>query len=113
MCLILFGTALADPPPIPVPELRPFTAYEDNFPPIQELAINLKANICPTLPSWMANTDRIIAGQNAQSPIPWQVSLRMCPHGWCHKCGGTVLDSKTILTGENIKPFLALISLLS
>ena len=36
--------------------------------------------------------------------IPWQVSLRYCAHGNCHYCGGTILDSKTILTAAHCEP---------
>ena len=56
---------------------------------------------CPALPSFMASFDRIVGGQTASSPIPWQVSLRQCQSGGCHYCGGTVLDSKTILTAAH------------
>ena len=49
----------------------------------------------------MQSFDRIVGGQAATSPIPWQVSLRYCNSGGCHFCGGTVLDSKTILTAAH------------
>ena len=54
----------------------------------------------------MANNDRIVGGQKAESPIPWQVSLRRCSTGNCQQsvvfyCGGTILDSKTILTAAH------------
>ena len=61
---------------------------------------------CPNLPSFMANFDRIVGGQKAEAPIPWQVSLRVCPTGNCAEtvgkyCGGSVLDSKTILSAAH------------
>ena len=63
------------------------------------------SSLLAAMPSFMSSylLDRIVGGKTASAPIPWQVSLRMCPHGWCHKCGGTVLDSKTILTAAHCK----------
>ena len=53
-----------------------------------------------TLPEWMTseNLPRIVGGRLAPTPIPWQVSMRgfFGPH-----CGGTILDSKTILTSAH------------
>ena len=41
------------------------------------------------------DADRIVGGADAPTPIPWQVSIR----SWGgHFCGGTILDSKTILS---------------
>ena len=42
----------------------------------------------------MLNSDRIVGGENASSMIPWQVWF---PGG----CGGTILDSCTILTAAH------------
>jgi len=42
-------------------------------------------------------TGRIVGGQDAQSPIPWQVII--ADYG----CGGTILDSKTILTAAHCR----------
>ena len=40
--------------------------------------------------------------QDVLSPIPWQVSLRYEDHeNYKHACGGTILDSKTILTAAH------------
>merc|ERR1711963_1200305 len=49
-----------------------------------------------SLPKFMA-TDRIIGGKKASAPIPWQVVL--ITNGWekTNWCGGSILDSKTIL----------------
>ena len=52
-------------------------------------------------PSFFESYDRIVGGQKAPKMIPWQVSLRYCAHGNCHYCGGTILDSKTILTAAH------------
>ena len=45
--------------------------------------------------------DRIVGGQAASSPIPWQVSMRSGTSGGGHFCGGTILDSKTILSAAH------------
>lgn len=56
---------------------------------------------CPALPKFM-NSDRIVGGKAAPSPIPWQVSIRSCNAFSCrHFCGGTILDSQTILTAAH------------
>ena len=49
-------------------------------------------------------TDRIIGGKVASAPIPWQVSIST--GGWenLHYCGGSILDSKTILTAKHCYP---------
>ena len=51
------------------------------------------------MPSYMIsasrfNTSEIVGGQDAPSPIPWQVSVR--GYGW-HFCGATILDKTTVL----------------
>ena len=51
-------------------------------------------------------SDKIVGGEPTPSPIPWQVSIRTCSSGTCHLCGGTILDSKTILSaGHCFKSF--------
>ena len=45
------------------------------------------------MPDFMLNSDRIVGGENASSMIPWQV--------WIGGCGGTILDSCTILTAAH------------
>ena len=47
----------------------------------------------------MQNTDRIVGGEAAPSMIPWQVA--MFTSGGFHFCGGTVLDSCTILSAAH------------
>ena len=55
---------------------------------------------------------RIVGGRRAPKMIPWQVSLRFdcsfhsaCPkNGRWHYCGGTILDSKTIMTAAHCEP---------
>ena len=41
------------------------------------------------------NINRIIGGQEAPRPIPWQVAWRE------GNCGGTILDSTTILSAAH------------
>ena len=62
-----------------------------------------KAGTCPTLPDFMANVDRIVGGQEAAAPIPWQVSVRHIYDngGYSRFCGGTILDSKTVVTAAH------------
>ena len=40
----------------------------------------------------------IVGGQQAPSPIPWQVSVQI---GGQHHCGGTILDTYTILSAAH------------
>ena len=60
-------------------------------------------NVFLGLPTFMA-TDRIIGGKVASAMIPWQVSISNM--GWenMHFCGGSILDSKTILTAAHCFP---------
>merc|ERR1711935_488075 len=53
-------------------------------------------NTCGTIPSFMTG-DRIVGGEAAASPIPWQVSVRQGQSGGGHFCGGTILDEKTVM----------------
>ena len=51
------------------------------------------------MPSYMTSATRfdiaeIVGGQDAPSPIPWQVSVRT---GTYHFCGATILDKTTVL----------------
>ena len=46
------------------------------------------------MPSFMKNADRIVGGQDAPSPIPWQVSIE-------YGCGATILDSTTLLSAAH------------
>lgn len=65
----------------------------------EALRKNLPDN-CADIPGWIL-TDRIVGGQPAQEAIPWQVSIRSCPTGNCHYCGGTILDERTVLTAAH------------
>ena len=47
----------------------------------------------------MQNADRIVGGEAATSMIPWQVAV--FTSGGFHFCGGTVLDSFTILSAAH------------
>ena len=51
-----------------------------------------------TMPDFMKNADRIVGGEAAPSMIPWQVAMLS---GSFQFCGGTVLDSCTILTAAH------------
>ena len=51
------------------------------------------------MPSFMKNGDRIVGGQNAPSPIPWQIIKE-------YGCGGTILDSTTILSAAHCSYYI-------
>jgi len=53
---------------------------------------------CADMPSFMTNVDRIVGGEDAPSPIPWQVSIRT---GSFHFCGATILDESTLLSAAH------------
>merc|ERR1711892_1165789 len=53
---------------------------------------------CANMPSFMTNVDRIVGGEDAPSPIPWQVSIRT---GSFHFCGATILDDSTLLSAAH------------
>ena len=50
------------------------------------------------MPEFMQNADRIVGGEPAPSMIPWQVAMLS---GSFQFCGGTILDSCTILTAAH------------
>merc|ERR1712004_68447 len=54
---------------------------------------------CASLPDFMKESliSRIVGGQETEIPIPWQVSIR----GHNHFCGGTILDSTTVLSAAH------------
>merc|ERR1712223_226538 len=62
-----------------------------------------QAATCGAFPSFMnANAaGRIVGGQAAESPIGWQVSVRQCAQGFCHFCGGTILDATTVMSAAH------------
>jgi len=60
--------------------------------------------ICANLPGFVGSLNRIVGGQDAPSPIPWQVSVRTGQDGGRHYCGGTILDSRTILCAAHCFP---------
>ena len=53
---------------------------------------------CAKIPSWMKTSQsmntRIVGGENASTPIPWQVHVD-------RGCGGTILDETTILSAAH------------
>ena len=59
-----------------------------------------------TVPSYMTssnrfNTSEVVGGQDAPSPVPWQVSVR----SWSsHFCGATILDESTLLCAAHCFP---------
>lgn len=59
---------------------------------------------CANLPGFVGHLNRIVGGQDAPNPIPWQVSVRRSTNGGRHFCGGTVLDAKTILCAAHCFP---------
>ena len=60
---------------------------------------------CAQIPSWMkkARNTRIINGENAISPIPWQVVILIEFNSPNEKiiCGGTILNEETILSAAH------------
>merc|ERR1711981_279627 len=61
---------------------------------------------CAKIPSWIKSKlsfMRIVNGQTAQAPIPWQAHMRQGSPtgGFGFFCGGTILDAKTILTAAH------------
>merc|ERR1712025_533532 len=55
---------------------------------------------CGNFPTFMTG-DRIVGGEAAADPIPWQVSVRQCQSGGCHFCGGTILDETTVMSAAH------------
>ena len=55
-----------------------------------------------SIPNFMAGAaGRIVGGQPADSPIPWQVYLFVEN---MYSCGGTILDASTILSAAHCFP---------
>ena len=55
-----------------------------------------------TIPKFMKDESaRIYHGNTAPSPIPWQVQMEVDGLLRFFNCGGTILDSKTILTAAH------------
>ena len=55
------------------------------------------------MPDFMLNADRfvpaeIVGGEDASSPIPWQVSVQ---NKFDHFCGATILDKMTLLSAAS------------
>jgi hypothetical protein len=55
---------------------------------------NKRTNFLADMPSFMKNAGKIVGGQDAPSPIPWQITKQ-------YGCGGTILDSTTILSAAH------------
>merc|ERR1712051_486309 len=56
---------------------------------------------CADMPTFMQDADRIVGGEAAESPIPWQVAVLS---GTFQYCGATVLDANTILCAAHCEP---------
>ena len=52
------------------------------------------------MPTFMLNADRIVGGEAAPSPVPWQVAVLS---GSFQFCGATILDASTILCAAHCK----------
>ena len=54
--------------------------------------------------------NKVVGGENAPTPIPWQVHVHFKPHRGCQprngtcSCGGTILDETTILSAAHCFP---------
>ena len=59
---------------------------------------NIKDYFLANMPSFMKN-DKIVGGQDAPSPIPWQIIKQ-------YGCGGTILDSTTVLSAAHCPYFI-------
>ena len=53
------------------------------------------------MPTFMQDADRIVGGEAAPSPIPWQVALL---NGNFQFCGATILDASTLLCAAHCTP---------
>ena len=53
------------------------------------------------MPQFMLDADRIVGGEAAPSPIPWQVALLS---GSFQFCGATILDASTLLCAAHCQP---------
>jgi len=69
------------------------TFANDSIESEEDLKEEAKYSQCASIPEFMTN--KIVGGQTAPRPIPWQVSIRS--HG-SHFCGGTILDATTVLS---------------
>ena len=59
----------------------------------------LKDHFLAAIPTFMKSINRIIGGEDAPSPIPWQVSIK-------YGCSGTILDSTTVLSAAHCPFFV-------
>ena len=68
----------------------------------ENMIIDENYGSCPKIPKFMRGFHpqaRIVDGQRAYKPIPWQVSIQK-PSGH-HGCGGAILDKTTVLTAAH------------
>ena len=57
------------------------------------------------MPAFMQDSDRIVGGEAAPSPIPWQAAV-LSSNGNQY-CGATILDSHTLLCAAHCQPNLS------
>ena len=57
------------------------------------------------MPTFMQEADRIVGGEAAPSPIPWQAAV-LSSNGNQY-CGATILDSHTLLCAAHCQPTLS------
>merc|ERR1712241_694804 len=72
-----------------------------------QVEIKPRQEECANMPSYMTSSDRIVGGQQAPSPVPFQVSVQdsehylELEHGTLHYCGATILDASTLLSAAH------------
>merc|ERR1712241_1412422 len=72
-----------------------------------QVEIKPRQEECANMPSYMTSSDRIVGGQQAPSPVPFQVSVQdsehylELEHGTLHFCGATILDASTLLSAAH------------
>jgi len=64
---------------------------------------------CSNIPSWMERSlstvvtveTKIVGGEDALEPIPWQAHITIMKGRQSFRCGGTILDERTILSAAH------------
>jgi len=74
--------------------------YNDNSEDSMDAPTTARTTTCAKIPVWM-ESNRIVGGQDAQAPIPWQVFVHVEDGKETYRCGGTILDENTILTAAH------------
>merc|ERR1711962_1258223 len=68
---------------------------------LSQLPGQLRDETCADMPTFMKEADRIVGGEAAPSPIPWQAAVLS---GTFQFCGATVLDAYTLLCAAHCTP---------